>query len=129
MRMTKHRGIERILAEEAERFEREKDLPRRYSRVGRPPKPVAERGQVYAIRLPTERLEEFRRMALSQGKPPAVLAREWILERLGEPRIVHRSARKPAAKRGARKRATAAKQSPVGSARRRSSGRAIRRKR
>jgi len=84
--MTKRRRpIRDVLAEEAEQAERAYDAGQiKFRRVGRPPKPVRERGQVYSIRIPTERLEEFRRVAAKRNVQAGVLAREWILERLAE---------------------------------------------
>lgn len=89
-RARKQPDIATILAEEAELAERDRDKNVRYVRVGRPPKPVAERGQVYSLRMPLERLEEVRKVAASRGMQPAALAREWILERLDResPRVV-----------------------------------------
>ena len=73
------------LREEAERFEREQERPDAddlaYVRVRRY---VKEPSQVYAIRIPVSRLEEFRRLAQEAGEQPASLMREWVLERLDE---------------------------------------------
>ena len=84
--MRRKKTIAQTLAEEGERAERERDEEIRYMRVGRPPKPVAERGQVYSVRIPVERIEQLRQAAEAQGKQPAVLARDWIVERLDEDR-------------------------------------------
>ena len=73
-----------ILAAVTQRSEKNRDKEVRYVRVGRPPKPVAERGQVYSIRIPVGRLEQLRLLADAEDKQPAVLARDWILERLEE---------------------------------------------
>jgi hypothetical protein len=84
--MGRKKTIAQTLAEEGARAERERDNEVRYVRVGRPPKPVAERGQVYSVRIPVERIEQLRQAAEAQGKKPAVLARDWIVERLDEDR-------------------------------------------
>lgn len=86
MKMSRKKSIAQTLAEEGARAERERDKEVRYVRVGRPPKPVAERGQVYSVRIPVERIEQLRQAAETQGKQPAVLARDWIIERLDEDR-------------------------------------------
>jgi hypothetical protein len=74
-------AIASILAEEAERFEREKDLPPK-GPLGRPRMTDVERGQVYSIRIPVGKLEELRQLASSKGEQPTALMRKWILERL-----------------------------------------------
>ena len=84
--MSRKKTIAQALAEEGARAERERDKKVRYVRVGRPPKPVAERGQVYSVRIPVGRIEQLRQAAEAQGKQPAVLARDWIVERLDEDR-------------------------------------------
>jgi hypothetical protein len=38
--------------------------------------------QVYSLRLPVDRIEEVRRLAVSQSLAPTALLRRWILERL-----------------------------------------------
>jgi len=79
--MKKTLDIADILAAEAERFEREKDKPSK-GPIGRPRKPEGEVGMVYSIRIPVERLEELRLLAVSKGEQPTGLMRKWILERL-----------------------------------------------
>ena len=38
--------------------------------------------QVYSLRLPVDRIEEVRQLAVSQSLAPTALLRRWILERL-----------------------------------------------
>lgn len=78
------KGIAAKLDEIGARAERDRDKTVAYVRVGRPPKPEAERGKVYSIRIPAERIEQLRRIAEANGKQPAVQARDWILQRLQE---------------------------------------------
>ncbi|MGH9068516.1 MAG: hypothetical protein ACRD0J_13670 [Acidimicrobiales bacterium] len=45
----------------------------------RPPKAPA---QVYTVRIPVDRLDELRRVAVDRGVPPSVLLRSWAIEHL-----------------------------------------------
>jgi uncharacterized protein YdiU (UPF0061 family) len=67
------------LAAEAEHAEatRDADLPyqRRRGTGGQ---------AVYGLRLPTERIEQLRRLASARGIEPSVLARNWVIEHLDE---------------------------------------------
>lgn len=47
--------------------------------------------QVYSIRIPVERIEQLRLMAVDQGTTPTALIREWVIERLDERREPRRS--------------------------------------
>jgi hypothetical protein len=122
--MTRRTDIRKLLADEAARFERAKDRPARRP-YGRPPVPVGERGQVYAIRIPLERLEEFRALAERRGEAPTALMRAWLLERLdrerarvGEDAPAYRARTRAAGARA--KRATGGKSRPnAGASRRR----------
>lgn len=79
--MTRKRDIKQILERESERFERERVKAGRRP-VGRPRLPDAERGQVYSVRIPTERLEEMRAHSAKTGEPTTTMMRRWIVERL-----------------------------------------------
>jgi hypothetical protein len=72
--------IRRILKQEAERFESEKDKPDSGKYVT--PRPASEPSQVYSVRIPVSRLEELRALAAREGKPPSSMIRDWVLERL-----------------------------------------------
>lgn len=72
--------ISRMLEQEAERFEREKD--KSASRTYVTPRPAIEPSQVYSVRLPVSRLEELRTLAAREGKQPSSMIRDWILQRL-----------------------------------------------
>jgi hypothetical protein len=101
-RLTKgssQKDVARIIGEEQARFEREKDKPRRYVRPGRPALAVAERAEVYSLRIPAARIGELKAVAAKKNKKPAALARDWVLERLdGEVK------KKPKAIAGSRRR-------------------------
>lgn len=43
---------------------------------------TAERGQVYTVRIPMDRIERLRELAAELGVPPSSLIRQWVLERL-----------------------------------------------
>jgi hypothetical protein len=66
---------DRITAE-AEHAEatRDADLPYRRRH------PV--RSSVYGLRLPSERIEQLRRLAEARGVEPSVLVRHWVIEHL-----------------------------------------------
>jgi hypothetical protein len=76
--------IRRLLAEVAEAAEREKDEPSYWVRKkpGRPPAVAREKGEVYSVRIPAGRLDQFRKVAAKRGKAPTALMREWVIERL-----------------------------------------------
>ncbi|MBI4728247.1 MAG: hypothetical protein HY775_01905 [Acidobacteria bacterium] len=82
----KQREIEEFLAGEAEELERRREEPKRYvRRRGRPPLPAELRaGQVYSIRIPSPEIERIRALARRLECPPAVMMREWVLERLAK---------------------------------------------
>jgi hypothetical protein len=103
------KDIAATLAEVGEHSEREHDKVVKYVRVGRPPKPDAERGQVYSIRIPVERLEQLRLVAEANGKQPAAQARDWILERLDG--VVAIEAKRRSRRKVSGQRATALKRS------------------
>jgi hypothetical protein len=46
------------------------------------PAPPEGASQVYSIRIPVERIEELRQLAIGRGVAPTVLVRRWVLERL-----------------------------------------------
>jgi uncharacterized protein YdiU (UPF0061 family) len=67
------------LAAEAEHAETTRDAELPYQRRRRTG------GQaVYGLRLPTERIEQLRRLGAARGVEPSVLARNWVIERLEE---------------------------------------------
>ncbi len=72
--------ISRVLEEEAERFEKEKDKDASHRYVT--PRPAAEPSQVYSVRIPVSRIEELRALATREGKQPSAMIRDWILRRL-----------------------------------------------
>jgi hypothetical protein len=76
--MSDTNNISEILASEAERMEREVDVPRSYVPNAAPRNP----SQVYSIRIPVELLEELRRLAAVSRVPTTAMLRQWILERL-----------------------------------------------
>lgn len=80
-RMTRKRDVKKVLERESERFERVRDTPARRP-VGRPRLPDADRGQVYSVRIPVERLEEIRARSAKTGEPASAMLRRWIVERL-----------------------------------------------
>jgi aryl-alcohol dehydrogenase-like predicted oxidoreductase len=43
---------------------------------------AAKPAQVYALRMPAERLEQLRQLADQEGETPSALMRNWVLERL-----------------------------------------------
>jgi hypothetical protein len=64
------------IAAEAEHAEatREVDLAYRRRRPAR--------SSVYGLRLPSERIEQLRRLAEARGVEPSVLVRQWVIEHL-----------------------------------------------
>lgn len=65
------------LAVEAEHAEATRDSPLNYQQRRSTP------GQtVYGLRLPSDRIEQLRRVAAARGVEPSVLARAWLLENL-----------------------------------------------
>ena len=96
------KGITAKLEEIGARAERERNKKVNYVRVGRPPKPEAERGKVYSIRIPGEQIEQLRRVAEANGKQPAVQARDWILQRLEEEPTRYTTTRQPRSRRAAK---------------------------
>lgn len=80
--------IRKVLAREAEEAEARAERELR-GQVGpqkgqRGRRPAADPAQVYAVRIPVSRLRELRELAGRLQKPPTVLIREWVLERLDE---------------------------------------------
>ncbi|MFA5786804.1 MAG: hypothetical protein WDA71_07475 [Actinomycetota bacterium] len=82
----KEPGIAEFLAGEAEELERRRDEPKPHvRRRGRPP--LAEElraGQVYSIRIPIREIQRIRALARRLDRPPAVMMRDWVLERLAK---------------------------------------------
>src|ERR1041385_5408789 len=79
-RLTKgisQKDVARIIGEEQAGCEREKDKPRRYVPPGRPALAVAERAEVYSLRIPAARIGELKAVAAKKNKKPAALARDW----------------------------------------------------
>lgn len=72
-------NIAQLLADEAQAAEavRDEDVTfvRNRTRTKDP-------SQVYSLRLPVDRLEELRRIALRDGIAPSALMRRWVLDRL-----------------------------------------------
>lgn len=54
------------------------DSERPYARIAAARTP----SQVYSVRIPVDRLEELRTLALERGMQPTALIRRWVLERL-----------------------------------------------
>jgi hypothetical protein len=47
-----------------------------------PAPPAQKPAQVYSVRIPTDRIEQLRSVAISQGTTPSALIRMWVVERL-----------------------------------------------
>jgi hypothetical protein len=73
------RDIRQLLSEVAEQEEEHRDEPKLRVKSARLPKDPA---QVYAIRIPTSRLEDVRRLAVDRHEAPSAMLRAWVLERL-----------------------------------------------
>jgi len=67
--------LEKIAAE-AEHAEATRDIELPYRRRAGGTHPV------YGLRLPTERIEQLRRLAEARGVEPSVLARQWVIDQL-----------------------------------------------
>jgi len=65
--------------EEAERRQSEED-ERPYVRPTRP----VRGGQVYSVRIPVEKIEALRKIAVELEVQPSALMRQWVLERLDD---------------------------------------------
>lgn len=84
------RDIKQELEEIATAVEGDKDAGGPRVRSMRAPK---EPSQVYSVRIPTDRLDQLRRLAAARGAAPTALIRDWVVERLdaetGSPAGVH----------------------------------------
>jgi hypothetical protein len=92
------KDIRKTLEEVAELAERTKD--QRLHRIGRPPKPEGEVGQIYSIRIPVARILELERMAAARGEAPRTMLRKWVIERLDREARSGRPRKKAAARKG-----------------------------
>lgn len=71
-----HELLDKIAAE-AEHAEATRDAELPYQR-----RRQASAQSVYGLRLPTERIEQLRRLAAARGVEHSVLARQWVIEQL-----------------------------------------------
>lgn len=113
------------LLEEAERIEREEIGAPDEEADGRwifvRPRPPREPSQIYSIRLPVSAIEQLRSLAITEGKAPTALLREWVLERLDMELKLKEKTPSSSARR--RRRTSAVSGEDPGSGRKRGSGR------
>lgn len=72
------------LAAEAEHAEATRQAPLNYQQR----RPTSNQS-VYGLRLPSDRIEQLRRIAAARGVEPSVLARAWLLEQLDNAEAGH----------------------------------------
>ncbi|HEX7373939.1 MAG TPA: hypothetical protein VF277_03135 [Steroidobacteraceae bacterium] len=72
------------LAAEAEHAEATRNAPLHYQQ-----RRAANGQSVYGLRLPSDRIEQLRRVAAARGVEPSVLARAWLLEKLDSAETGH----------------------------------------
>jgi len=72
----------RKFQEFAELAGRRKEHP--LHRLGQPPQPEGQVGQVYSIPMPVARIAELEYVAAARGEAPRSLLRQWVLERLDD---------------------------------------------
>ena len=53
-------------------------------RIGQPPMPEGQEGQVYSIPIPVARIADLESVATARGEALRSLLRQWVLERLDD---------------------------------------------
>lgn len=77
------------MKEERTKFEEFAELAARRKehllhRIGQPPKPEGQEGQVYPIPIPAARIADLESVATARGEALGSMLRQWVLERLDD---------------------------------------------